>query len=57
MFEFIADNVATIVTCAVLILIVAAIIIKLVRDKKHHRSSCSCGCGSCPNSEFCHKDR
>lgn len=55
MFMWIADNMATIIIACVLVLIVAAIVIHLVNNKKEGKSSCGCKCGSCPMSSSCHK--
>ncbi len=54
--EFIVQNIGTIAVAAVLIAVTAAIVIKMYRDKKSGKSSCSCGnaCGSCPMSGKCH---
>ena len=55
MFEWIASNIGTIIISAVLLGIVAAIVIKIVKDKRRGRSSCGCGCANCPMSGQCHK--
>lgn len=55
MIGFISDNIATIVICIVLLVIVSAIIYKFVKDKKKGKSSCGCNCTSCPMSGTCHK--
>ena len=47
MLSWIAANLANIVIVLVLLLIVAGIIAKLIRDKKKGRSSCGCGCEDC----------
>ena len=47
MFTWIFENYATIIICAVLIAVVAAIIVSMVRNKKKGKSSCGCGCISC----------
>ncbi|MBO7563699.1 MAG: FeoB-associated Cys-rich membrane protein, partial [Clostridiales bacterium] len=39
---WLTDNLGTIVISAVLILIVALIIVKMVRDKRKGKSSCGC---------------
>ena len=57
MFSWLAANISTIVIGLVLAAIVAAIILKLVRDKKAGRSSCGCGCSACAMSESCHKSQ
>lgn len=46
MFAWIAENLATIIICLVLAVIVAAIIIGLVRNKKKGKSSCGCNCAT-----------
>ncbi len=54
MLAWISENIATIIICAVLIIIVAAIIIGMIRDKREGKSSCGCGCADCPMSGSCH---
>lgn len=57
MFQWILNNIATIIICLVLIAIVAAIIVSMVKKKKAGKSMvCGCGnCKSCPMSGSCHK--
>ncbi len=57
MFSWISANIGTIIICAVLTAIVAAIIVSMIRKKKRGRSMvCDCGhCSSCPMSGSCHK--
>lgn len=48
--------IGTAVTGILLAAAVILIIRKMIKDKKAGKSvSCGCGCGSCPNSEFCRK--
>ncbi len=54
MLEWLANNLATIIICAILIGIVAAIIVHMVKNKKHGKSACGCGCSSCPMEGSCH---
>ena len=54
MFEWISENIATILICAVLLAVVAFIIAGMVRDRKKGKSSCGCGCAKCPMSGSCH---
>lgn len=54
MLTWLAENVATIVVCIILIGIVAAIIYKLTTDKKKGKSSCGGGCSGCAMRESCH---
>lgn len=55
MFAWISENIGTIFICLVLIVIVAAIIRSLIRDKKRGKSSCGAGCAHCAMSGSCHK--
>lgn len=58
MLNWIGANIGTIIICAVLIAIVAAIIIGMIRKKKQGKSVvCGCGsCAGCPMSGSCHKN-
>ena len=57
MFAWIAENIVTIIICAVLAIMVAAIVVTLVKDKKKGKSSCGCKCGSCPMAGSCHSQK
>lgn len=46
----------TFIVGGVLLAIVAAIVIKLVRDKKKG-GGCGCGCASCPHASGCGGDK
>ena len=54
MLAWFSENIGTILICAVLLAVVAAIIVGLVRDRKKGKSSCGCGCANCPMSGSCH---
>ena len=54
MLDWITENLSTIVVSLILVLIVAVIIRKLVRDKKKGKSSCGCNCAHCAMAESCH---
>lgn len=54
MLSWIASNLATILICAVLIAVVAAIILHLVCGKKKGSTSCGCGCANCAMNGACH---
>ena len=56
MFTWISANIGTILICLVLIVIVAAIIRSLIRDKKRGKSSCGAGCAHCAMSGSCHRN-
>lgn len=57
MFRWLAANSGTVIICAVLIAIVAAIIAGMIRKKKQGKSvTCGCGhCAACPMQGSCHK--
>lgn len=57
MLAWITENIATIIICAVLIAVVAAIITGMVRNRKKGKSACGCGCAECPMSDTCHSDK
>lgn len=57
MLAFIVDNLATVLVCLVLAAIVAAIIVKLVRDRRKGKSSCGCNCAHCAMAGSCHKHK
>ena len=47
----------TIFVSAILVVIVAMIIYKQIKNKKEGKSSCSCGCSGCAMSEVCHNKK
>ena len=57
MLQGIADNAGTIVVTLVLTGVVAAIIIRLRKDKKQGKSLCGGNCGGCPMAGSCHKQQ
>lgn len=42
------------IVAIILFAVLAAIIVKLIRDKHRGKSSCGCGCSGCPNASLCH---
>ncbi len=54
MIEWLKANYPTLIICILLAAVVAAIIIKMIYNKKHNISSCS-SCGSCPMAGNCGK--
>ena len=57
MFAWISENLGTIIICAVLVAVVAAIIAYMIRNNKKGKSSCGCGCAGCPMSGSCHNKK
>lgn len=54
MFTWMMENMATIIISAVLILVVAAVIANMARNKRKGKSSCGCGCAGCAMNGACH---
>ena len=54
MLAWLSANISTIVISLVLLLIVAAIVYKLVKDKKKGKHSCGCDCAHCAMAGSCH---
>ncbi len=54
MLVWLGENIYTILICALLLLVVGAIIVNMVRNKKKGKSSCGCGCADCPMNNACH---
>ena len=47
MFSFLLNNVGTILTGLVLILVVGLVVRSMIRDKRSGKSSCGGNCGAC----------
>ncbi len=54
MLEWFNANVGTILISALLLVMVAAIVIYLVRQKRAGKSSCGAGCAHCAMHGQCH---
>jgi len=46
---------ATIIISMVIAMLSAAVIIHMIKQRKSGRSSCGCGCGTCPLEGKCHE--
>lgn len=53
MWNWLAENLATVLICIGLAAVVTGILVHLVREKKRGKTGCGCGCGSCPMSGSC----
>ena len=53
MIQAILRNAGTIVVSLALLGIVAAILLRLRKDRKQGKSPCGCGCASCPMASSC----
>lgn len=56
MLLWLKTNLATILICAALAVIVALIIYRLIKNKKEGKTTCGCGCENCAMSGACHKN-
>lgn len=57
MLTWILENMATILICAGFIAVIAAIIVRMVRNQKTGKSACGCGCTGCPMGGVCHTEK
>lgn len=51
---FLINNIGTILTGAVLLIIVALVLRTMIRDKKTGKGGCGGSCGGCSNACACH---
>ena len=58
MVTFFSEHLGDIIVGGILLVIVVAIVVKMVKDKKAGKSSCGCGggCSGCASSNICHMD-
>ncbi len=57
MLDFLLENWGTLLVGLLILAAVSGVIIKMVRDKRQGKASCSCGCGGCSGcggSSICH---
>ena len=52
--SFIVNNLGTILTLAVLLIVVAAIVRYMKKERAAGRTSCGCGCKNCAMCGSCH---
>ena len=55
MLNWLSENAGTLSVALILCAAVAAVIVRLVRDRKKGKSSCGCGCEHCAMASTCHK--
>lgn len=56
MLTWIITHAATILISIAVLGIVLIIVADMVKKKKMGKTSCGCGCSSCPMGEVCHHD-
>ena len=57
MLAYLAAHMGYIVVTLILVLIVAAIILRMIREKKSGSGGCGCGCKGCANAPYCHPQK
>ena len=55
MFDWIRDNLLTIIILSILAAAIFAIILSLIRDKRKGRTSCGNNCAHCAMAGKCHQ--
>lgn len=62
MLSWLSENLANLIVCGILLIVVVLIVRKLIRDKKAGKhicggscGSCGGGCGGCPMQGQCHR--
>ncbi len=55
MLNFLMNNLPSIIVGIIVFAVFGAVVIKLICDKKNHKSSCGAGCSGCPMAGQCHK--
>lgn len=55
MLNFLIANLASIITGIIVLIIVVAVLIKIIRDKKNHKTPCGSDCAGCPMAGKCHE--
>lgn len=54
MFEFIVNNLSTILVGSGTAAVLVGIALKILRDKRKGKSSCGSSCAGCPSAGMCH---
>ncbi len=47
-------NPGTLIVALALLAVIGLIVFRLIRDRKHGKSTCGCGCADCPMNGSCH---
>lgn len=55
MMNWLSANWASLVIGTVVAAMIAATIVKMIRDKRNKKSNCGCSCSGCPGANYCHK--
>lgn len=55
MLPWLSENLATIIIGTLVLSLLIFVTVRLVRNKRAGKSSCSCGCGGCAMRDACQK--
>ncbi len=55
MLNWLSANWASLVVGLALAAVIAAVLLKMIRDKKQNKSACGCSCSGCPGADYCHR--
>lgn len=51
--DWICENLGTIIVATIVFSFIIFLIVRIIIKKKKGVNSCSCGCSSCPSSQYC----
>ncbi len=57
MLQWLQANLATILVALIVFAVLALVLVKMIRDRKRGKTSCSCGCSACPHAAACHQTK
>ena len=57
MLSWLHNNLGTVAVCVGLAILLGAVAIHMIKEKKQGKSSCGCGCEGCALSEQCHPQK
>lgn len=55
MSNWLMQNGASLIVGLLVAGVIAAVIVKMIRDKKKNKSACGCSCSGCPGASYCNK--
>ena len=57
MLPWLSENLATIIIGALVFALLTFVTVRLIKNKRAGKSTCSCGCGGCAMQGVCHKKK
>lgn len=55
MFNYIMNHQSSVIVGFIVLCGISILLNRMIRNKKNHKSSCGCGCGSCESAGICHQ--